>query len=401
VGRRAVLSRAQRIAEVQAEVLPTLDALDAERDPAAFILSRVEPATAWLREASDASLVSEARATAAAIVSYAKARRLSLEAIGAAQTIVAEAAMREGDLTPKRKTDPRGASELMATRLEVAPPYERSRLRLLSAQRDAVRSALADLAPRGEATMTALVRAAREHQAKERYQERRATWDAQANSAGEAWEVRLGDFRDALADVAPGSVDAIVTDPPYADEYLPLWGDLAAFAAEKLRPGAPLFAWSGQYRLPEVLAHLTGWLRYQWTLCLLLPGANSRFRTTNMLQGYKPIVVCTAGAWGPHDWYSDVVVSPSQDQDLFEWQQNWDPAAELMARYVPEGGLVVDPFAGVGSFGVAALSAGRRFLGAELDEGRHMEACQRLLSVTASGRGPEAPATTRNAEGQP
>ena len=58
-----------------------------------------------------------------------------------------------------------------------------------------------------------------------------------------------------------------------------------------------------------------------------------------------------------------------------------DPVAELIGRYVPEGGLVVDPFTGVGSFGVAALSAGRRFIGAELDEERRNAAAHRLDEI--------------------
>jgi hypothetical protein len=97
-----------------------------------------------------------------------------------------------------------------------------------------------------------------------------------------------------------------------------------------------------------------------------------------MIQTWKPVIVCTAGTWGPHDWFKDRVTSPSKDQALYEWQQNPDPAGELIRRYVPEGGLILDPFTGVGSFGVAALRAGRRFLGVELDEGRAIESRQRL-----------------------
>jgi hypothetical protein len=54
-------------------------------------------------------------------------------------------------------------------------------------------------------------------------------------SEGPTWEVRHGDFRDVLSDLEPGSVDAIVTDPPYTADALPLWSDLGAFAA-RARP---------------------------------------------------------------------------------------------------------------------------------------------------------------------
>lgn len=162
-------------------------------------------------------------------------------------------------------------------------------------------------------------------QANDRYKARRDLWHTGANMIGDRWEIRHGDFRDLLDDLDPGSVDGIVTDPPYGDESLELWDDLARFAAVALRPGAPLLAWSGQYRLREVLNALAAHLRYGWTICLDLPGTNARFLSSNMIQTWKPIVLFTADTWGPHDWQRDRVVSPTKDQDLFEWQQHPDP----------------------------------------------------------------------------
>ena len=241
-----------------------------------------------------------------------------------------------------------------------------------------------ELAERVEAGTLALDAAEKEVKAtiaRESYYARKATWDSEANSKGKQWEIMHGDFRDMLASLDDGSVDAIVTDPPYPDEFMPLWGDLAKHALRVLRPGAPLIAYSGQRRLREVLNHLCGPLTYGWTVCLQLPGVNSRVMGPNMFQTWKPVIICTAGKWQEHDWHKDTVVSPTKDQELYEWQQNPDPAAELIRRYVPKGGLVLDPFTGVGSFGVAALTTGRRFLGVELDDERHLEACERLAKL--------------------
>lgn len=214
--------------------------------------------------------------------------------------------------------------------------------------------------------------------AKENYLQRQAEYDAAANLFNHTGDLRRGDFREVLADLEPGSVDAIITDPPYPDEFLPLWADLAKLAARVLRPGAPLIAWSGQYRLQQVLNHLCGPLTYQWTYCLDLPGSNARFRGPNVMQTWKPVIIATNGTWGPHDWFKDRVVSPKKDQDVYEWQQNPDPAGELINRYVPADGLVLDPMMGVGSFGLAALQAGRKFIGVELDEERFNQANVRL-----------------------
>jgi len=50
----------------------------------------------------------------------------------------------------------------------------------------------------------------------------------------------------------------------------------------------------------------------------------------------------------------------------------------LVLSFTNKGGLVFDPFAGVGSAGVAAAIHGRRFLGAELQEGYARTAVQRI-----------------------
>lgn len=61
-----------------------------------------------------------------------------------------------------------------------------------------------------------------------------------------------------------------------------------------------------------------------------------------------------------------------------EWMAGW------IARWVPEGGLVLDPYAGLGSVAEAVLLAGggRRYLGAEISAERHAEAMARIAAVS-------------------
>jgi hypothetical protein len=63
-----------------------------------------------------------------------------------------------------------------------------------------------------------------------------------------------------------------------------------------------------------------------------------------------------------------------------EWQAAW------LRRWVPEGGLVLDLYAGLGSVACATLEAGggRRYLGAEIDPERHERA---LANIRATSRG--------------
>jgi hypothetical protein len=90
-----------------------------------------------------------------------------------------------------------------------------------------------------EAEKTAKYAASRERRAKSR-------------SAPEVQpEFRVGDCREALSDIADGSVALVLTDPPYGNASEPLYRWLGDFAARVLMPGGSLVCFAGQ----------TTWLR--------------------------------------------------------------------------------------------------------------------------------------------
>lgn len=188
-----------------------------------------------------------------------------------------------------------------------------------------------------------------------------------------------GDFRERLLELEAGSVDLIITDPPYPKEDLPLYSDLGAIAAKLLGPRGILFVWTGQIFLPEVIDRLREELTYGWTFCLqMTSGGGSRIFGRHIIQAWKPVLAFTTGTWPSGEWGDDLLVSPVAEKDHYEWQQTTAPARRLIERYSAPNGLVVDPFLGVGSFGVAAVAAGRRFVGVELDAGRYATARDRI-----------------------
>jgi len=75
------------------------------------------------------------------------------------------------------------------------------------------------------------------------------------------------------AELAADSVDAIITDPPYVQDALASYGDLARLAAYALKPGGVLAALVGHYHLPEILKFLeVDGLEYRWLGCLFHNG---------------------------------------------------------------------------------------------------------------------------------
>jgi DNA modification methylase len=58
---------------------------------------------------------------------------------------------------------------------------------------------------------------------------------------------------------------------------------------------------------------------------------------------------------------------------------------ELLRDFTQPGDVVLDPFMGSGSLGVACLETGRRFVGIELNPDYFAAACQRIEMATRQG----------------
>ena len=77
--------------------------------------------------------------------------------------------------------------------------------------------------------------------------------------------MRCGDLREVLADLPDHLVDAIVTDPPYDEEGIPLYEDLGRLAARVLKPGRLAAVYCGHLHLDEEMGLLAqGGLTYMW-----------------------------------------------------------------------------------------------------------------------------------------
>ena len=182
-------------------------------------------------------------------------------------------------------------------------------------------------------------------------------------------DIRRGDFREVLADLPDRSVDIILTDPPYTQEYLPLWDYLGAFAARVLKPTGVLLAYSGQLHLPQVIAMLTKHLRWWWMCAIRHAGASGYIIAggRRIINDWKPLLILTPRDAPPlNAQFNDLIEGGGRQKELHNWEQSTDEAVRILQTFGQPNALVVDPFAGSGSFGRAALQAGMRFIGAEI-----------------------------------
>ena len=111
-----------------------------------------------------------------------------------------------------------------------------------------------------------------------------------ATAARGAFDLRAGDFRDVLADIPDDSVSLVLSDPPYSPEAVPMFGELAKFAARVLVSGGSLVTYSGQSMLPDVLDRMRTHLRYWWMLSLDHRHGAQQLFGKNVLIEWKPLL---------------------------------------------------------------------------------------------------------------
>jgi 16S rRNA G966 N2-methylase RsmD len=216
-----------------------------------------------------------------------------------------------------------------------------------------------------ELTSSAVQKAAKKH--KKQVAKTVVPVDLPAHS--ERYHLLTGDIADLLPTLEGGLFDAIITDPPYPREYLHVYETLAKHAPRLLKPGGSLLVMCGQSYLPEVMALMTPYLQYAWTLSYLTPGGQSAQiwqRKVNTF--WKPVLWFTNGDY-KGDWIGDVLKSDvnANDKRFHEWGQSESGMADIIERFTYPGQHILDPFLGGGTTGVVALRMNRLFTGIDMN----------------------------------
>ncbi len=194
----------------------------------------------------------------------------------------------------------------------------------------------------------------------------------------------FGDMRHRGAEIPDHSVALIFTDPPYGQDSLPLWSALSQLAGRVLTSGGMLVAYTGQAFLPEVLAGLGQRLRYWWCGTIVLPGPHRCVFPQRMANGAKLLLfyVRQDGAGPRYASCVDTLRGAGPQKEAHDWQQGVSEARYYIAQLTQPGAVVLDPFLGSGTTGLAALQLGRHFLGMECAPGAFCAAHDRLTTVT-------------------
>lgn len=224
-------------------------------------------------------------------------------------------------------------------------------------------------------------------------------------------EVQIGDCRLLLGDcleIMPtlGKVDHVITDPPYEDELHKAVGrirrndgremiqdlgfdginasrsEIASTIVEVSQGWALIFTLAEGVRAWRDELQSSG-AKWDTVLAWIKPDASPRFNGQGAARGFENCITVWCGkgyrSWnggGKRGVYSHCVNVGRDGRHPTE--KPIPLMMDLVADFTQPGQMILDPFMGSGTTGIACLKLGRSFIGIERDETHFETACQRI-----------------------
>jgi DNA modification methylase len=180
------------------------------------------------------------------------------------------------------------------------------------------------------------------------------------------------------AGIEPESVDLVLTDIPYGNDFLDQIEELAAFAERLLVPGGLFVAHIGQHRLNEKLRRLDTHLTFQWMAASYWTVRANPVPRLSMVSQWIPVVICSKGEWSFKQKWLDTFHLEVQEKDWHEWQRPLAEIEKLVGYFSQPGDLVVDPCGGGFTTAIACERLHRRCISCEIDKAAVVNGQKRL-----------------------
>ncbi len=195
-----------------------------------------------------------------------------------------------------------------------------------------------------------------------------------------------GDCLELMRDIPSGSVDAIVTDPPYGvdldysgyDDSFANWISLIErFIPEAIRVSrGPVIIPTSKFEAEQYLHKLNPIWRLCWfkgASCTRSPVGFKDWEPT-FIFGKRPRKQI-------HDYFTAHANQVREDVSNHPCPKPLKWALWLVSKMSDQGDTILDPFMGSGTTGIACIKTGRKFIGIEIDPIYFQVAERRLASA--------------------
>lgn len=219
----------------------------------------------------------------------------------------------------------------------------------------------------------------------------------------------LGDCLELMKNIPDKSVDLVVTDPPYRVEGRGNAGSMGGFMTSQLSKKGMIFQYNN-VRMCDYLAEFYRVLKNDTHCYVMCNNYNLiEMLNTSILCGFKfvkniiwkkPNKLCSRYYMSNYEYViflrkgkdkqinncstPDVIETPffrkmrSNGKNLHDTEKPVELMKILIENSTKEGDIVMDPFMGIGSTGIAARDTKRIFLGIEKDRLYFETACERM-----------------------
>jgi len=206
------------------------------------------------------------------------------------------------------------------------------------------------------------------------------------------------DFFEAEGDpdfIKHNSIDAIITDIPYVDEWKENIAPFLGIAADILKPGGFLISYVGHIRLPEFFEGIAetqiegggkvsknNKLEFFWMNALEHTGSITAVHSRSVQCGYKPVIIAFKPPMKkPYQYFNDLMKGSGKSKDHHEWEQSVEELIPLFDAFTKPGDVILDPFFGSGTTAVAAKMTARKFIGYDIVQENVDIATKRILEL--------------------
>jgi ParB family chromosome partitioning protein len=202
------------------------------------------------------------------------------------------------------------------------------------------------------------------------------------------------DFFEHVKLIKPNSIDCIITDVPYVEEWKENIARFLFASARILKPGGAVVTYLGHIRLPDYFEALEFMremaknekdmdiVEFYWQCALVHRGRLAAVHPVGANCGFKPVMIAMKPPkQKPYKYYNDLIEGSGREKDMHDWQQSGEELLPMIDAFTKPGDVMLDPFMGAGTVGIMAKMTARKFIGCEIEKDTYELAYKAILEA--------------------